>query len=302
MHIYSRFDSVLLLVWCAFITYCTRIRAVHHNLLLHAPRSNVGVGAGSVAFQGSVGEGIAYFASLGSPLPPFANAAEHAVQCLDADHGALRLPTLWRLRRLQLLHQTVSGLVGADAAHVQERLVSFLRLVAYTEDEEAAVPDDMPALAEAVAAGGGTYLALVRAMLACAIAADKDADAAQAAMQALGLSAASPAPRAVQRLNDVAARLAGGPWFCALYADFAAAIACRMGICGPATQSARKADDAAAESGVPAEHVHLDQAAQLERAFKAGGWNWQLAVSDVVQLMRQLGCVVLCNTRAPQHR
>ena len=79
-------------------------------LTLHATRrSNIGIGGGSLAFQGTVAEEIAFFASLGAPLPPFANPAEHALTCLDAEYGVLGLPTLWRLRRLHLLYQARAG-------------------------------------------------------------------------------------------------------------------------------------------------------------------------------------------------
>ena len=265
MAIYSQFDSVLLLV------------------------RNVGLGAGSVAFQGTVGEEVAYFATLGTPLPPFANAAEHCVHSLDADHGALRLPTLWRLRRLQILYQTVQGLEGAEARCIAQRLASLLCIVDYSEDKEAAVPADMSALAEAIAVSGGSYLAFTRAMLACSIAANQGERGAPEAMHALGLPCAAPAPAAVERLSQVAQRMTDGPWFSALYADFAAAIAWRMGVCGPATTSLRRAASAMALDAPAGLTAAVDQAAQMERAYKAGGWSWELPAADTVQLLRRLG-------------
>ena len=159
---------------------------------------HVGVGAGSLAFAGSVADCDAWFALLGSPRAPHANPAEHALSCLDAEYQSVSLPALWRLRRMRRLYQALPVLVGADAAAVSD---GVLTLCKPTPDCE---PADLDAFSRAVAEGGGTFLAFVNAMVACVIAAD---DGEAAALHALGLPAAAAAPHTVAQLNAIALRL-----------------------------------------------------------------------------------------------
>ena len=184
---------------------CTVVTTIHspseavfrqfdHVLLLVR---HVGVGGGSLAFDGGVADCDAWFALLGAPRPPHANPAEHALSCLDADYKSLSLPSLWRLRRLRHVYHALPGLAGADAAHVADA-VRPLCLGAECDLL------DLDAFASAVAQGGGTFLAFVNAMVACLLAADAGTAGSCAA---LGLSAAAPAPRTVGSLNAIALRM-----------------------------------------------------------------------------------------------
>ena len=274
--VYAQFDSILLLV------------------------RNIGLHAGSVAFQGSVGEQLALFASLGSPLPPFANPAEHALACLDIDHAPLSLPTVWRLRRLHLLYQTLPPLGGADAAVVAQHLRALLRLAAHCitadgEQLDTPPPDadrQIEALAAAIAQGGGTFVAFLHAMLACSLDA-QPGDA--AALSALGLPNAAAAAYAVARIDDVARRMAGCHAFTQLHAAFAAAVARRMDIAAPMPTSASK--PAALPESTSAPHSAVDKAAaraseqamRLKRAYDTGGWAWSLPAADATEALCALG-------------
>jgi hypothetical protein len=293
----------------------------------HSSRSNIGIGAGSLAFQGSVAEEVAFFASLGSPLPPFANPAEHALSCLDVDHGPLGLPTLWRLRRLHLLYQTLPAVKGASAAALIEQLHRLLRLADHHADVAADLPGDLAALAHAIDFGGGSFTAFVSAMLACLLAAEPRVDAiggehsgggelpsapartssgafsgaAMAdALEALGMPLASAAPATVARLNDVAARMERCAWFTALHREYAAAVARRMDIHGPHADTAAAVATSDAD-GMPSEEAQPQSAAQkasaraaeqaqrLTRAYNTGGWTWSLPSADAADVLCALG-------------
>ena len=274
--VYAQFDSILLLV------------------------RNIGIHAGSVAFQGSVGEQLALFASLGAPLPPFANPAEHALACLDMDHAPLSLPTVWRLRRLHLLYQTLPPLGGADAAVVGQYLRALLRLAAHCittdgEQLDAPPPDadrQIEALAGAITQGGGSFIAFLHAMLACSLAA-QPGDA--AALSALGLPNSSAAAYAVARVDDVARRMAGCHAFTQLHAAFAAAVARRMDIAAPMPTVAGKPNSPPSSNSAPQSAVDkaaaraTDQAARLKRAYDTGGWAWSLPAADATEVLCALG-------------
>ena len=274
--VYAQFDSILLLV------------------------RNIGLHAGSVAFQGSVGEQLALFASLGSPLPPFANPAEHALACLDVDHAPLSLPTVWRLRRLHLLYQTLPPLGGTVAATIAQHLRALLRLAAHciaADGEQLdAPPQDadrqIESLAAAIAQGGGTFVAFLHAMLACSLAAHPG-DA--AALGALGLPDAAAAAHAVARVDDVARRMAACHAFTQLHAAFAAAVARRMDIAAPMPSAAVKSASphvsaAARQSAVDKAAARAtEQAMRLKRAYDTGGWAWSLPAADALDVVRALG-------------
>lgn len=180
-------------------------RQFDHVLLLVR---HVGVGAGSLAFAGSGADCDAWFALLGSPRPPHANPAEHALSCLDADYSSLSLPSLWGLRRMRKLYQALTPLVGADSAAVADSITTLCKHYAQlTPDGDGIELADLGAFSTAVSQGGGTYLAFVNAMLAGLLAADA-ADASMArSLSALGQSSAVAAPRTVGRLNAMALRM-----------------------------------------------------------------------------------------------
>ena len=274
--VYAQFDSILLLV------------------------RNIGIHAGSVAFQGSVGEQLALFASLGSPLPPFANPAEHALACLDIDHAPLSLPTVWRLRRLHLLYQTLPPLSSVDAAEVARHLRAPLRLAAHCitadgEQLDTPPPDadsQIEALAGAIAQGGGSFIAFLRAMLACSLAA-QPGDA--AALSVLGLPNATAAAYAVARIDDVARRMAGCHAFTQLHAAFAAAVARRMDIAAPMQTKSDTPDTLPGSNSAPQSAVDkaaarvTEQAARLKRAYDTGGWAWSLPAEDATEVLCAVG-------------
>ena len=249
MHIYSLFDSVIYLV------------------------RNVGVGRGSVAFQGGVGEGVSYFATLGHPLVPFANAAEAALACLDKTYGPLGLPTLWRLRRLQLLYQALPAMGGADEATIGRRLGQLIHVAGQANGaaKEAVPQGQVDALARCVAECGGTYLGFVRAMLACA------GDSGLAVSEALDVPHAAVAPDVVARLDDIASRMHASPWLRGLYCDFSTAVAARMGVCG-------------SRAGAASDISRLtDQVEQMAKALQAGSYRWHLSIREVVTLLSSAG-------------
>ena len=262
MHIYSLFDSVIYLV------------------------RNVGIGRGSVAFQGGVGEGVSYFATLGHPLVPFANAAEAALACLDKSYGPLGLPTLWRLRRLQLLYQTLPSMAGSDDATITRRLGQLIHVASHANEapKEVVPQHQVDALASCVAACGGTYLGYVRAMLACA------GDSGVATADALDVPGAAPAPDAVARLDDIATRMHSSDWLRSLYGEFSTAVAARMGVCG-------------SRAGGTASDISrlTDQVEQMAKALQAGSYRWHLSIGEAVALLNSGGFTDAMGLTAP-HR
>jgi hypothetical protein len=182
-------------------------RQFDHVLLLVR---HVGVGGGSLAFAGSGADCDAWFALLGSPRPPHANPAEHALSCLDAEYSSLSLPSLWGLRRMRKLYQALPPLVGADAAAVADSITTLCKNTAQLMPDGDGIERelaDLGAFSTAVAQGGGTYLAFVNAMLAGLLAADAADASMTRSLSALGLSSAAAAPRTVGRLNAMALRM-----------------------------------------------------------------------------------------------
>jgi hypothetical protein len=305
--------------------WCSCVVGLRLCVSASSPRSNIGIGGGSLAFQGSVAEEIAFFASLGSPLPPFANPAEHALTCLDADYGPLGLPTLWRLRRLHLLYQTLPRVKGASAAALIDHLHRLLRLADHHADVAADLPGDLAALSHAIDYGGGSFLSFVSAMIACLLAAEPRVDAGAGgehggelpstptrsssgafagaamadALEALGMPLASAAPATVARLNDVATRMERCTWFTALHREYAAAVARRMDIYGPRAAAAVAVNDTPSEEAQPQSAAQkasaraADQAQRLTRAYNTGGWTWSLPAADAADVLCALGCGIV---------